>query len=182
MQPKLPYDVPQHVMQAASSIKLAVFDVDGVLTDGRLYFDNTGESRKVFNVLDGHGLKMLQNAGLEVAIITARKSQPVEVRMKELGIKHVYSGIQNKLDTFTKLIEELNIDPKHCSFTGDDVIDLEVMTRCGLSIAVDNAHFMVKHYANWCTPLKGGNGAVRSVCDILLFAQDKYPSFDVEQN
>lgn len=180
MMPKLPFDIPQDIMQVASNIKLALFDVDGVLTDGRLYFGDNGEALKIFNALDGHGLKMLQNAGIAVAIITARKSLPLETRMDELGIKHVYSGVQNKLQTFNALIQELNIDAQHCSFTGDDVIDLEVMNRCGLSIAVDNAHFMVKHYANWRTPLRGGYGAVRSVCDVLLLAQDKYPTFNLD--
>ena len=180
MIPKLPFDVPEPIMQAASKIKLALFDVDGVLTDGRLYFGDKGESLKVFNALDGHGLKMLQQAGIAVAIITARKSAPLEARMNELGIKHVYCGVKNKLETFNQLLKKLDIEVQHCSFTGDDVIDLEVMTRCGLSIAVDNAHFMVKHYADWCTPLKGGNGAARLVCDILLLAQDKYPTFDID--
>lgn len=180
MTPKLPYEVPQNIIEAASNIKLALFDVDGVLTDGRLYFSEKGESLKMFNALDGHGLKMLQNAGIGVAIITARQSLALETRMNELGIKHVHSGIKNKLETFNTLIQEMGINAQNCSFTGDDVIDLEVMTQCGLSVAVDNAHFMVKQYADWCTPLKGGNGAVRSVCDLILASQNKYPVFKTD--
>lgn len=173
--PPLPFDVPAEVLSKASRIKLALFDVDGVLTDGKLHYGAEGETLKVFHALDGHGLKMLQQAGISVGVITARKSNALALRLKDLSIEHVYMGVRDKADCFSKLLVQLELDPMQCAFTGDDVIDLPVMHECGLKLAVANAHFIVKHYADWVSPFTGGAGAVRSICDLLLYSQNTYP-------
>ena len=173
--PPLPYKISDSVMKKALSIKLAMFDVDGVLTDGSLRYSSDGEQIKVFNALDGHGLKMLQQAGIGVGVISARSSQALQTRLSDLGIQHCYLGINNKLAVFEKLIADLKIAPKECAFTGDDVIDLAVMNQCGLKFSVDNGHFIVKNVADWITPMPGGSGAVRAICDVILYSQNCYP-------
>ena len=173
--PKLPYDIPSSVTKQAANIKLALFDVDGVLTDGSLRYSHDGEQIKVFNALDGHGLKMLQQAGIAVGVISARKSGALQTRLNDLGIKHCYLGINDKRSVFDKLIDDLSIKPEQCAFTGDDVIDLPVMNQCGLKFSVNNGHFIVKDIADWVTPMAGGSGAVRAVCDVILYSQGCYP-------
>ena len=158
----------------AKKIKLLICDVDGVLTDGGLYFNDKGEEMKRFHSLDGHGLKMLQDGGIEVAIITARQSELIKHRMKNLGIKQVFQGQKDKTKALEILKKELNLDNEQIAYVGDDVIDLPVMTQIGLAIAVENAHDEVKHYADFITKKTGGNGAVREVCDYLLKVQKKY--------
>ena len=171
----LPYDVPDEVMDAAANIKLALFDVDGVLTDGTLNYGADGEQTKAFNALDGHGLKMLQNAGIVVGVISARNSPALQTRMSDLGIEHSYLGVDDKKTVFVKLVSQLNLSKQQCSFTGDDVIDMPVMSECGLRFSVMNGHFIVRDYADWVAPFSGGHGAVRAVCDVLLYSQKKYP-------
>lgn len=173
--PPLPYDVPEEAFSKAANIKLALFDVDGVLTDGKLHYSEEGEQLKVFHALDGHGLKMLQMAGIDVGVISARRSKALQTRLNDLGIKHCHLGINDKLGVFQQLKEDLDLDTQHCAFTGDDVIDLAVMQACGLKFSVANGHFIVKHAADWVAPLTGGNGAVRAICDVLLYSQDNYP-------
>lgn len=173
--PKLPYQIDADVMKKAANIKLALFDVDGVLTDGRLHYGSNGEQLKVFHALDGHGLKMLQASGISVGIITARQSDALAKRMDDLAIEHCFYGVKNKLDVFEKLLTEQGLNREQTCFTGDDVIDLPVMQQCGLAFSVDNGHFIVKHFADWVSPEAGGNGAARSVCDVLLYAQNNYP-------
>lgn len=173
--PTLPYAVPDHVFAAAKTITLALFDVDGVLTDGSLLYGEQGETVKSFNALDGHGLKMLQSAGIDVGVISARNSSALKRRLDDLGIQHQYLGVNNKLDVFETLLSELNIARENTAFTGDDVIDLPVMMQCGLKFSVNNGHFIVRDIADWTTPMTGGNGAVRAICDILLYSQNKYP-------
>ncbi len=173
--PDFPYEASDEVMELASRVKLALFDVDGVLTDGSLYYGSKEELFKRFNALDGHGLKMLEQAGIAVGVISARDSAALQTRMADLGITHCYLGVNNKLDIFKKIISELDIDPSECSFTGDDVIDLPVMQQCGLKLSVDNGHFIVKSVADWIAPISGGQGAARAICDLLLYSQIKYP-------
>ena len=173
--PSLPYDLPNEVFQKAKQVKLALFDVDGVLTDGGLRYTEAGEHIKTFHALDGHGLKMLKANGIAVAIISARSSAALKRRLDDLGIEHQYLGAQRKLDIFATLIEKLGIEPHACCFTGDDVIDLAVMQACGLAFSVNNGHFLVQHYADWVTPQAGGAGAVRAICDVLLYASGSYP-------
>ncbi len=173
--PDLPYDVSYDVMQKAANIRLALFDVDGVLTDGKLHYSEDGEQIKVFHALDGHGLKMLQSAGIEVGVISARKSKALQKRLNDLGIKHCHLGVNDKHAVFQTLLDELKLTGEQCSFTGDDVIDLPVMHYCGLKFSVENGHFIVKDIADWIAPLTGGHGAVRAICDVLLYSQDSYP-------
>ncbi len=161
----------QDTINKAKKIKLVIFDVDGVLTDGSLFVTHCGEEIKAFNSRDGHGLKMLQNTGVTVAIITGRTSNIVTHRMNELGIKHVYQGKRNKYPAFIELIEKLGITPEETAYVGDDVVDLPVMTHVGLAIAVQDAHdFVIKH-SHWRTPTCGGKGAAREVCEFIMDAQ-----------
>jgi len=173
--PPLPYEVPSLVQDKAKIIKLAMFDVDGVLTDGRLRYRSDGEQVKVFNALDGHGLKMLQLAGIEVGVISARDSGALQTRMRDLGIKHCHLGVSDKEAIFKNLLDALQLTAKQCAFTGDDVVDLPVMNACGLKFSVQNGHFIVKDIADWVTPMAGGAGAVRAICDVLLYSQGRYP-------
>ena len=164
----------QKSFNIAKAIKLLILDVDGVLTDGGIYFDDNGDEFKRFNALDGHGIKMLLDAGVEVAIISARSSKPVVHRMQALGVKHYYQGQSNKVVAYKELLEKLDLNAHQVAYVGDDVIDLPVMSKVTLPIAVANAHPFVKEHAVLVTQNSGGNGAVREVCDFLLTAQNKY--------
>tara|TARA_B110000914_G_C15362884_1_gene399413 strand:+ start:216 stop:749 length:534 start_codon:yes stop_codon:yes gene_type:complete len=159
---------------SAKSIKLLILDVDGVLTDGGLYFDDNGSEFKRFNALDGHGIKMLLDSSIEVAIISARHAKCVAHRMDGLGVKHYYQGQSNKTIAFEELLTKLDLQPNQVAYVGDDVIDLPVMSKVAMPIAVANAHPYVKEHAVLTTQNTGGNGAVREVCDLLLTAQNKY--------
>ena len=173
--PPLPYSVDPGVMQQAKQIRLALFDVDGVLTDGKLHYSADGEQLKVFHALDGHGLKMLQMAGIAVGVISARDSSALKKRLHDLKIAHCHLGVNDKLKVFESLKQSLNVNNDQCCFTGDDVIDLAVMQACGLKFSVANGHFIVRDQADWVSPLTGGAGAVRSICDVLLYSQQAYP-------
>jgi len=173
--PDLPYDVPASIMEKASRVRLALFDVDGVLTDGKLHYSPEGEQMKVFHALDGHGLKMLQSAGIEVGVISARESAALKRRLNDLGVQHCHLGVNDKYSIFKQLLDKLSLDGEQCSFAGDDVIDLPVMQHCGLKFCVENGHFIVKDMADWIAPLTGGHGAVRAICDVLLYSQNSYP-------
>ena len=174
--PALPYTVSAAVMEAARKVRLALFDVDGVLTDGRLHYSADGEQLKVFHALDGHGLKMLQQAGIQVGVISARSSPALKARLGDLGVRFQYVGVDDKLKVFEELLQQLDISGDQCCFTGDDVIDLPVMQRCGLKLSVQNGHFIIRELADWVTPMAGGSGAVRAICDLLLYSQGSYPS------
>ena len=177
MLPPLPYKVDSAILAKAKNIKLAAFDVDGVLTDGKLHYGADGEQLKVFHALDGHGLKMLQNAGIQVAIISARSSQALKRRLSDLSIAECHLGVNDKRAVFDKILQHHNLSLEQCCFTGDDVIDLPVMHDCGLRFSVENGHFIVRDIADWVAPLMGGNGAVRAICDLLLYSQDAYPLY-----
>jgi 3-deoxy-D-manno-octulosonate 8-phosphate phosphatase (KDO 8-P phosphatase) len=155
----------------ARAIRLAVFDVDGVLTDGRLYMNDAGEEIKAFHTLDGHGLKMLSATGIELAIITGRTSRSVELRARNLGFAHLYQGVEDKLAKFTELIAEMGIDQTAAAFMGDDVMDLPCMRRAGLALAVPAAPELVRTHAHYVTDAQGGMGAVREVCELIMRAQ-----------
>jgi len=169
------------ILERAAQIKLAIFDVDGVLTDGSLFLGDDGLEYKAFNSRDGHGLKMLQQSGVTVAIITGRTSKVVEYRMQSLGIEHVYQGQLDKRIAFAELLEKLNLTADEVAYVGDDVVDLPVMSKVGLAIAVQDAHSMVLKHAHWQTPSCGGRGAGRDVCEMLMEArgvlQDKLASY-----
>ncbi len=160
----------------AKNIKLIIFDVDGVLTDGGLYFSDEGIELKRFNSLDGLGIKLLKQSGVEPAVISARDTPNVAHRMKNLGIEHFYQGQSDKLIAFNELLEKLSLKAEQVAYVGDDVIDLPVMRNIGLPIAVANAHDLVKDNACLVTKKRGGHGAVREVCDFILKAQNNYDS------
>jgi 3-deoxy-D-manno-octulosonate 8-phosphate phosphatase (KDO 8-P phosphatase) len=162
------------VVEKAKKLKLLILDVDGVLTDGKLFFDNQGNEYKSFHARDGHGIKLLRQTGVEVAVISGRKSNSVALRMKNLGIEHVYQGHENKRAAFDEIIEKIGIKPDQAAHVGDDLLDLPIMIRVGLAIAVHDANFAVKQRADWCTTLPGGHGAVREVCDFIMQAQGRF--------
>ena len=163
-----------HINTLAADIKLLALDVDGVLTDGKLYFSNNGEEIKAFNTMDGLGLKMLQHAGITVALITGRQSEIVAVRAKNLGIKHVYQGRDDKLNILEELVNKLDLEYSQVAYAGDDLPDLACITQVKLGITVPNGHFLVKEAADAITSREGGNGAVREICDWILQAQEKF--------
>jgi 3-deoxy-D-manno-octulosonate 8-phosphate phosphatase (KDO 8-P phosphatase) len=156
------------VRQQAIGISLLVLDVDGVLTDGHLHFDAKGNECKIFHVRDGYGIRRVLEAGIEVAIISGRKSVPVQKRARELGIQHVFLGASEKIVPFELLLKKLSIDSTAAACVGDDTPDVECMRKAGLAIAVADAHPDLDSVAHWRTHLGGGKGAVREVCDLLL--------------
>lgn len=166
-------DLPQDIRERAARVRLAVFDVDGVLTDGTLLYAEDQRQIKAFHVHDGFGLKRLLEHGVEVAIITARMSHVVTERMAELGVAHVYQGQKDKLACLVQLGEALGIALDATCYTGDDLPDLRAMRRVGLSIAVNNAHPWVREHAHWRTRRDGGHGAAREVCDLIIAAHGK---------
>lgn len=157
--------------QRIQAIRLIAFDVDGILTDGGLYLTDSGEEFKRFNSLDGHGLKMLKASGVELAIITGRTSRCVELRAKNLGITRLYQGVEDKWGTMQTLLAELNLAADAAAYMGDDVVDLPVMRRVGLSITVPNAPQVVRDHAHYLAQREGGNGAVREACELIMSAQ-----------
>jgi 3-deoxy-D-manno-octulosonate 8-phosphate phosphatase (KDO 8-P phosphatase) len=152
---------------------VAVFDVDGTLTDGRLWYGADGRETKVFHVHDGLGLKRLQAHGVVVALITARISHPVAVRAKELDIAHVYQGQKDKRQCLQELLDALHLLPEQAAFIGDDLPDLAPMRMAGLAVAVANAHPWIVEQAHWQTSRCGGDGAAREVCDLIIEALGK---------
>lgn len=163
----------QTLLARAARIRLAVFDVDGVLTDGRLILGENGDEYKAFHARDGQGLVMLLESGCHIAVITARSSRIVAERMASLGIEYVYQGEADKGARLARLIAELGLSARQAAYVGDDVIDLPAMIRVGLPIAVADAHAEVKQQAAWTTDRPGGQGAVREVCELIMQAQDK---------
>jgi 3-deoxy-D-manno-octulosonate 8-phosphate phosphatase (KDO 8-P phosphatase) len=152
-------------------VKLVIFDVDGVLTDGSLFLGDDGQEYKSFHSRDGHGMKMLKRSGVEIGIITGRSSDVVRIRMESLGIEHVYQGKQDKLPTYEELRDKLGLTDAEVAYVGDDVVDLPIMRRVGLAVAVNDAHPFVVRHAHWQTPHGGGRGAARDVCELVLEAQ-----------
>lgn len=159
------------VLSKAARIQLVIFDVDGVLTDGRLYLGNDGNEYKAFHIRDGHGIRMLLDAGIEVAVISGRHAASVERRLTDLGIRHAYLGVQDKRAAFDSLLARLELTAGQVAYVGDDLIDLPVMNRVGLAIAVQDADPFVRQHAHWQTPSCGGRGAAREVCELLLEAR-----------
>ncbi|MDR2188853.1 MAG: HAD-IIIA family hydrolase [Azonexus sp.] len=157
----------------AARIKLVAFDIDGVMTDGRLHYTEDGGELKTFNAQDGLGVKLMQRAGFELAIVTGRHSNIVTARAADLGIHHVLQGIGDKEETVAALLGQLGLDWAECAFMGDDLIDLPVMRRCGLAIAPANAQAIVKQLAHLTTQASGGHGAVREAVEFILTAQNK---------
>jgi 3-deoxy-D-manno-octulosonate 8-phosphate phosphatase (KDO 8-P phosphatase) len=165
---------PPELLLAAQGVRVAFFDVDGVLTDGGLYLSETGESLKRFNILDGLGLKLLQRAGITPAVITGRDSAPLRTRLKALGIDHVHYGTEDKAPAAQKTLAALGLDWSQAAAIGDDWPDLPVLRRCAFAAAPANAHVEVKAVARYVTTAAGGHGAAREFCDVLLVASGRY--------
>ncbi|WP_410498556.1 3-deoxy-manno-octulosonate-8-phosphatase KdsC [Chitinibacter sp. S2-10] len=161
----------ERVNECAKQVRLMIFDVDGVMTDGSLYYTDAGEELKAFNSLDGHGLKMLKNSGVKLAIITGRNSKLVEHRARNLGIDFLFQGAHDKLQSFQALIAKAGVTPEQCGFMGDDVIDLPVMRRVAFAVAVPAAPELVLQNAHYVTGRQGGHGAVREVCELIMASQ-----------
>ena len=161
----------QPIYDKARLIRLAIFDVDGVLTDGSLYLTDGGEEIKAFNSLDGHGMKMLRESGVELAIITGRTSRCVQLRAANLGIELLYQGVADKAAAFVDLLAARGVDAAHAAYMGDDVVDLPVLRRCGLALTVPDAPLLVKRHADYVSTARGGRGAAREVCELIMHAQ-----------
>ncbi len=159
-----------NALERAAKVKLVAFDVDGVLTDGGLYIGDNGVEYKAFYSRDGHGMRMLMDSGIAVGIITGRESQLVTDRMNALGVRHVYQGRSEKRPAFESLMRDTGLSSEQIAFVGDDVMDLPVMKRAGLAVAVADAHPLVVEHAHWRTPSPGGRGAVRDVCELVMQA------------
>jgi len=172
LQPVLNY--PPELLLQAQGIRVVFFDVDGVLTDGGLYFDGSGEALKRFSVLDGQGLKLLQQAGITPAVITGRDSAPLRLRMKALGITQARFGTEDKRPAAQEILDELGLDWSQAAAMGDDWPDLPVMQRVAFACAPANAHAQNKAIAHHVTTERGGEGAARSFCDLLLVAGGHY--------
>jgi 3-deoxy-D-manno-octulosonate 8-phosphate phosphatase (KDO 8-P phosphatase) len=164
-------DLNNEVMLRAKKIKVVIFDVDGVLTDGGLTIGDDGQEYKTFNTQDGLGMKLLKQSGVQMAIITGRSSKVVTQRAESTGVMHFYQGVDNKLEAFNDLILKLNIKPEEAAFMGDDVVDMPPMLRCGLAISVPAAPESVKQRSHYVTSKQAGHGAVREVCELIMQAQ-----------
>jgi 3-deoxy-D-manno-octulosonate 8-phosphate phosphatase (KDO 8-P phosphatase) len=164
-------DLNNEVLVRAKKIKVVIFDVDGVLTDGGLTIGDDGQEYKTFNTQDGLGMKLLKQSGVQMAIITGRSSKVVTQRAESTGVMYFYQGVDNKLEAFKDLILKLNIKPEEAAFMGDDVVDMPPMLRCGLAISVPAAPESVKERSHYVTIKQGGHGAVREVCELIMQAQ-----------
>lgn len=161
-------DTMREILDKAAKIELVIFDVDGVLTNGTLFYGDNGQEYKAFNSKDGHGMVMLRDSGIRIGIISGRTSDAVRIRMEALGIDQVYQGQRDKIPAYMEMKKQLELSDEQVAYVGDDVIDLPVMNRVGLSIAVADAHELVRERADWLTQAPGGNGAAREVCELLM--------------
>lgn len=159
------------LLSRAKLIKLVAFDVDGVMTDGGLYLSDSGDEFKRFNTLDGLGIKLLKASGVQVAIITGRTSKCVALRAQNLGVEHVYQGVEHKLNALNDLLDKLKLTRDAAAYMGDDVVDLTVLRNVGLAISVPDAPQLVREHANYITQRRGGHGAVREACELIMHAQ-----------
>ena len=163
------------IKEKLKGIRLLILDVDGVMTDGRIIMDDAGREIKNFNVRDGHGIKILQRCGVKVAILTGRKSKVVEHRAKDLEIKDVYQKVYNKKEVFEKILKKHKLLADAVAFIGDDIVDVPVLKRVGFSVAVADALDIVKKSVDYVAKNRGGDGAVREICEMILQAQGKWP-------
>ena len=161
----------EDIEERARATRMIVFDVDGVLTDGSLFYGDDGQEYKAFNSRDGHGIKMLRASGVETAIITGRTSQVVLFRARNLGIVHLFQGADDKLEAYEKLLSGVNLSPEQIAYMGDDLVDLPVLRRCGLAISVPDAPDEVKARSHYITRSSAGRGAAREACVLIMRAQ-----------
>ena len=164
----------EQFLARAKAIKLVIFDVDGVMTDGGLTIGDDGQEYKTFNTQDGLGMKLLKASGVHMAIITGRTSNVVKQRSESTGVAHFYQGVDDKLVAYLDLIAKLNMKPEQTAFMGDDVVDMPPMLRCGLAISVPAAPESVKQRAHYVTKKAGGHGAVRELCELIMQAQGTF--------
>lgn len=164
---------PEALLERQRRIRLLVLDVDGVLTDGSLFLGDGGEQYKAFNSRDGHGIRMAQQGGLEIAVLTGRTSAVVAHRMQDLGVRHLVQGRLDKREAMAELLEQTGFPPAESAYMGDDILDLPAMRQTALGIAVADAHPLVLEHADWHTRAPGGRGAVREVCEALLAARNR---------
>jgi 3-deoxy-D-manno-octulosonate 8-phosphate phosphatase (KDO 8-P phosphatase) len=164
-------EVEQEVLRRARSVRLMIFDVDGVLTDGTLWYGPRGEELKAFSAHDGHGLKLLAAAGVALALLSGRRSKAVAIRARELGIREVHQGVDDKLLVFTKMLKKYRLTPAAAGFMGDELVDLPVLERCGFACAPREAPAAVRSRVHHVTEAPAGRGAVREVCDLLARAR-----------
>ena len=171
-------NLSQKLLAHAAQIKLVILDVDGVLSDGKVYYSQQGDEIKNFNIKDGLGIKLLQKAGIKTAIITGRKSSIVERRVNELGIDYLYQAQEDKRTAFNEILLKAQLNEAEVAHVGDDLPDLPLMKAAGLGIAVADANWFVKKHADWHTPQVGGEGAIRAVAELILLSQEKlYPIY-----
>ena len=166
--------ISEDIAQKAQKIKLLILDVDGVLTNNMLIYSEDGQEHKAFHTRDGHGMVLLQKSQVDIGIITGRKSQLVSNRMKDLKVKHVYQGVPDKLPTFLKLVDELNLSLDEIAYIGDDILDLPILTRIGLAITPADGDDEVKSRVDYISPFKGGQGCVREICEIIMRSQGSW--------
>ena len=164
----------KNLKEKLKKIKLLMLDVDGIMTDGRIIMNDEGCETKHFNVRDGHGLKILQRFNIKVAIITGRQSKVVSNRARDLDITDVYQKVYNKKEVFEKILKKYKLSPDETAFMGDDIVDIPVLNRVGFSATVADASDVVKKQVDYITGHKGGKGAVREVCEMILQAQGKW--------
>lgn len=167
-------DYPESLVEKTKPIRLLVCDVDGVFSDGRIYMGNQGEELKTFHTRDGYGIKALMATGVEIAVITGRSSEIVSQRMTALGIKHLIQGCDDKLSAFQRVSSATGIKPEQSAYIGDDLIDWPVMEICNLSVCVADGHPWLKQQADYTTRTRGGEGAVRELCDLIMLAQGSF--------
>lgn len=160
----------------ARSVRIAIFDVDGVLSDGGLHYAETGDAMKTFDVRDGMGMKLLQDSGVELAIITSRRAGSVRERAADLGIRHIQQGVADKYSAFEALLADLGLTPEQSAFLGDDLVDLPVLKRCGFAVTVADAPALLKRHADYVTAACGGRGAAREFCEVILHNQGGLPA------
>lgn len=166
--------VTDEVLARAKKIKVVIFDVDGVMTDGGLMIGDDGQEYKTFNSHDGLGMKLLKKSGIQMAIITGRTSQVVKKRAESTGIEYFYQGVEDKLVAFNDLVKKLGVSPEETAFIGDDIVDMPPMLRCGLAISVPTAPASVKERVHYVTTRHAGKGAVREVCELIMQAQGTF--------
>ncbi len=164
-------EIPEQLLDRLKAIRLVIFDVDGVFSDGRIYLGNDGEELKAFNTRDGFGVKGLLNNRIEVAVITGRRSEIVEQRMQALGVNYIYQGIEDKISCYDELSRKLQLSDEQIACMGDDVPDVQMIQRAGVGVAVNDAHPWVQQQADYVTSLRGGFGAVRELTDLILLSQ-----------
>ncbi len=164
------------MQERLKKIELLLLDVDGILTDGRIIYSNDGQETKAFDVKDGHGLKLIQRAGIKVGIITGRQSQVVIKRAEELGVEFLYQGSRDKLEPYYEILQKTGFSDEQVAYVGDDVVDLPVLTRVGFAATVIDAVEDVKPYVHYVTERPGGRGAVREICDLILKQSDRWQS------